>query len=113
MLTQCSSGWLALWAGFAWFSPTERGQVGSERCSDSVVPLSYVSRDGRIAVCGLNAVHDVIAGMSGKQKGWTATLVSDARAKALIELRSSPPDIRGNGPEEAEEVSDATFRPDH
>jgi hypothetical protein len=33
------------------------------------VPLKYISRDGRIAVCDLNVVHHVIAGDERKTGG--------------------------------------------
>jgi len=44
--------------------------------------------------------------MSGKREGCTALIVYEPLSQTFIEPRSTPPEARGNGADEAEAVSD-------
>ena len=71
-----------------------------------MMPFSYLDKSGASAYCDLDAVTDVALGYSGVRAGWTATLIYVPQQNAFVELRSSPPDVRGNSSEEAVEVGD-------
>lgn len=71
-----------------------------------MMPCDYKALNGTTMKLDLDAVYDVALGYSARQKGWTATLVFDPATSSFVELRSSPPDYRGNSVEEAEEVTD-------
>ena len=65
----------------------------------------YNALDGSMKRLNLDAVFDVALGYSDRRPGWTATLVYDPGSEAFVELRSSPPDLRGSSADEAEEVT--------
>jgi hypothetical protein len=69
-----------------------------------LVPCRYLSKDGTFQVLDLDAVFDLVCGSSGRGPNWTATIVYVPAKRTFVELRSSPPDVRGNSTEEAEEV---------
>lgn len=69
-----------------------------------MMPCSYVSLSKAQRTLDLDSVTDVVLGYSGRRSGWTATLVFDPESGVFVELRSAPPDIRGNSADEAEEV---------
>ncbi len=71
-----------------------------------MMPCKFTAIDGSVRELDLDAVFDVVLGYSGRRAKWTATIVYDQNRKAFIELRSAPPDYRGNSAEEAEEISD-------
>lgn len=71
------------------------------------MPCDYVAIDGSIKPFDLDLVIDIADGYSGKKNGWSALLIFLPKEGAFVELRSSPPDVRGNGPSEQEEVDDA------
>lgn len=58
--------------------------------------------NGDIKNLDLNLVYDVAIGYSTKRNKWTSTIVYDIFTKSFVELRSSPPDYKGNSLEEAE-----------
>lgn len=69
-----------------------------------MMPCSYMSLTKVQRTLDLDSVIDVALGYSGRRSGWTATLVFDHESGAFVELRSAPPDVRGNSADEAEEV---------
>jgi hypothetical protein len=69
-----------------------------------MMPCSYVSLSKVQRTLDLDSVVDVALGYSSRRSGWTATLVFDPESGAFVELRSAPPDVRGNSADEAEEV---------
>lgn len=70
------------------------------------MPGTYQSKDGSEKSFDLDTVIDVVRGYSGQQPGWTALIVFLPKEEVFVELRSSPPDIRGNSRGEEEEVSE-------
>ena len=54
----------------------------------------------------LQAVIDFVAGSSGKRPSWKALVVYVPNERCFVELRDSPPDLRGNSQSEAEEVTE-------
>ena len=71
-----------------------------------MMPCKYLMANGATGVLDLDAVYDIINGWSGKRADWTALIVFDAKSSSFIELRSSPPDVRGGSADEAEAVLD-------
>ncbi len=71
-----------------------------------MMPCNFAALDGSIQELDLDSVIDVVLGYSAHRQEWTATVVFDPATGSFIELRSAPPDYRGNSAEEAEEVSD-------
>ena len=71
------------------------------------MPCDYVTLEGRSDVLDLDAVHDVVGGRSGKRAEWSALIVFDPKSSSFVELRSSPPDIRGGSADEAEAVTES------
>jgi len=71
-----------------------------------MIPCNFTALDGSAQELDLDSVFDVVLGYSTQRSGWTATVVFDPTRGSFIELRSAPPDYRGNSSEEAEEVSD-------
>jgi len=69
-----------------------------------MMPCSYTSLTKVQRTLDLDSVVDVVLGYSGRRSGWTATLVFDPESGTFVELRSAPPDVRGNSADEAEEV---------
>ena len=69
-----------------------------------MMPGDFVAIDGTTKYFDLDNVYDIVRGFSGKRKGWTSLVVYEPTHDVFIELRSSPPDIRGNSMGEAEEV---------
>ena len=69
-----------------------------------MMPCSYMSLNKVWRNLDLDSVIDVVLGYSGIRSGWTSTLVFDPESGAFVELRSAPPDVRGNSADEAEEV---------
>ncbi len=71
-----------------------------------MMPCEYTALDGSLRELDLDSVFDVVLGYSARRVEWTATVVYDPASESFVELRSSPPDFRGNSEEEAEEISD-------
>jgi hypothetical protein len=72
-----------------------------------MMPCSYISLTKVQRTLDLDSVIDVALGYSSRRPRWTATLVFDPESEAFVELRSAPPDVRGNSADEAEEVDAA------
>lgn len=70
-----------------------------------MIPSDYQTADGATRYFDLDAVKEVVRGYSAKQPGWTSIVVYYPKDDVFIELRSSPPDIRGNSKDEAEEIT--------
>lgn len=68
------------------------------------MPSDFVAVDGTTKSFDLDNVYEIVRGFSGMRRGWTSLVVYEPTHGAFIELRSSPPDIRGNSKDEAEEV---------
>jgi len=68
------------------------------------MPCKYDSLSGDRRTTDLDLVVDIVRGYSAKRPQWAATLIFDPESRAFIELRDSPPDVRGNSEDEAEEV---------
>jgi hypothetical protein len=68
--------------------------------------VKYTAIDGSAVIFDLDAVTDVVKGYSQVIRGWQSLIVYDCRTKVFIELRSSPPDIKGNSADEAGQVSE-------
>jgi hypothetical protein len=81
----------------------ENGHVPSEGDA-RMMPSDYVMLDGKSGTLDLDAVYDVVGGESGKRDGWSALIVFDPASGNFVELRSSPPDVRGGSADEAEAV---------
>jgi hypothetical protein len=64
----------------------------------------FVALDGTKKTFDLDEVVEVVRAFSGTHEGWTSLVVYEPTHDAFIELRSSPPDIRGISKDEAEEV---------
>lgn len=75
-----------------------------------MIPCEYSALDGSVKVLDLDTVFDVVLGYSARRTQWAATIVFNPGSGSFVELRSSPPDYRGNSREEAEEVSDRYVR---
>lgn len=73
-----------------------------------MMPSDFIAADGTIKTFDLDNVYEIIRGFSEMRKGWTSLVIYEPTHRAFIELRSSPPDIRGTSQDEAEEVS-ATY----
>ena len=69
-----------------------------------MMPGDFIAIDGTTKSFDLDNVYRIVRGFSGKCKGWTSSVVYEPTHDVFIELRSSPPDIRGNSKDEAEEV---------
>jgi len=72
------------------------------------MPSDYLARDGSKRDFDLDTVFEIVGGYSNRRKGWTAILVYVPETRAFVEVRSSPPDVRGECNDEAEEV-DASY----
>jgi hypothetical protein len=74
----------------------------------------YAALDGSSVKFDLDDVVDVVKGYSEYKQGWNSLIVYSASTDSFIELRSSPPDYKGNSNEEAQEVTEQyvcdTFR---
>ena len=70
------------------------------------MPCDYLAKDGSRKDFDLDAVFDLVSGYSKRRKEWTALLIYVPATRAFVELRSAPPDVRGNSPSEEEEVDD-------
>ena len=70
-----------------------------------MMPCKYRGIDGVERILDLDSVIDIAKFPSKKKKGWEALIVYDPVSKSFVELRDSPPDIRGNSKDEAEEVT--------
>ncbi|GHC99132.1 hypothetical protein GCM10007320_55450 [Pseudorhodoferax aquiterrae] len=66
----------------------------------------YRSLDGSTVAFDLDDVVQVAKGYSQLKKGWHSFIVYDVPTRAFIELRSSPPDYKGNSADEVEEVTE-------
>ena len=71
-----------------------------------MIPCKYTGLDGSIRVLDLDTVVDVVKGASLRKAGWKALIVYDEITNALVELRDSPEDYRGNSQDEAEQVTE-------
>jgi hypothetical protein len=69
------------------------------------MPSDFVAFDRSTKTFDLDTVTMIARGFSGKRHGWTGTIVYEPGHDTMIELRSSPPDVRGGSDDEAEEVS--------
>jgi hypothetical protein len=68
--------------------------------------FDYVTSDGSVIASDLDAVIAVLRSpQSGVRRAWTAMIVFVPATGAFVELRSSPPNVRGDSQSEAEEVS--------
>ena len=72
-----------------------------------MMPAKYIAIDGSTKSFDLDVVVDCVEGDSPKRKGWTGLVVYDSAHDVFIELRDSPPDVRGNSISECEEISSA------
>ena len=70
-----------------------------------MMPAKYIAADGSEKNFDLDAVIDCIEGVSSKRVGWNSLIVYYPTHDVFIELRDSPPDIRGNSISECEEIS--------
>lgn len=70
-----------------------------------MMPGRYLASDGSTKNFDLDAVVDCIEGGSPRRKGWAALVVYDPTHDVFIELRDSPPDVRGISQSECEEIS--------
>lgn len=64
----------------------------------------YIALDGSIVAFDLDDVVPVVKGYSRLKAGWQSFIVYNVPTRAFLELRSSPPDYRGNSADEVEEV---------
>jgi len=71
-----------------------------------MMPCDFLTLDGGSSVLDLDSVYDIVNGPSGKRAGWSALIIFDPQSDGFIELRSSPPDVRGASADEAEAVTD-------
>ncbi|MCF8069328.1 MAG: hypothetical protein K9L30_12150 [Desulfobacterales bacterium] len=70
-----------------------------------MMPCKYLGIDGVEKMLDLDNVVDIVRGDSKKKIGWSALIVFDPSSKTFVELRDSPPDVKGNSEDEAEEVT--------
>jgi hypothetical protein len=57
-------------------------------------------------VFDLDDIVEVVKGYSKIKGGWHSLVVYDVPTHSFVELRSSPPDYKGNSADEAEEVTE-------
>lgn len=69
------------------------------------MPCPYTALDGSRESLDLDSVVDVVRGKSLYRPDWQALVVYLPSSSRFIELRDSPPDVRGNSRDEAVEVS--------
>tara|TARA_B100001093_G_scaffold251912_1_gene241194 strand:- start:351 stop:656 length:306 start_codon:yes stop_codon:yes gene_type:complete len=69
-----------------------------------MMPAKYTKLDRSESVFDLDIAYAVIRGYSKQKPTWTCNVVFDSESQSFIELRSSPPDIRGNCGDEAIEL---------
>lgn len=69
-----------------------------------MMPGTYRNLVGETATFDLDAVVRVVSGWSGRRPGWQAYVVYLPHLQKFVELQSTPPDVRGNSADEAEEV---------
>lgn len=67
---------------------------------------TYLDAAGIERDCDLDALKVVARGVSLIRQGWSGLLAFYPATRAFIELRSSPPNIRGDSKDEATEVDD-------
>lgn len=65
---------------------------------------TYIDSNGVQRDCDLDALKVLARGGSQIRHGWSGLLAFDPQNGALIELRSSPPNIRGDSQGEASQV---------
>lgn len=70
-----------------------------------MMPAKFVAIDSTIKSFDLDNVYDIIQGYSGKLPQWTSLVMYEPIHDTLVEARSAPPDIRGGGAEETEEIT--------
>lgn len=75
-----------------------------------MTPDKYTALNGQEVAYDLDDVVRVVKGYSRIRQGWPSLIVYDGAARSLVELRSSPPDYKGNSAEEAEEVTEQYVR---
>lgn len=66
----------------------------------------YTALDGGTVSFDLDDVVEVAKGFSQLKEGWHSFIVYNVPTRSLVELRSSPPDYKGNSADEAEEVTE-------
>lgn len=66
----------------------------------------YWGFNGVTVAYDLNDVVEVVKGFSQIKRGWQSFIVYNVPTRSFIELRSAPPDHKGNSADEAEEVTD-------
>lgn len=66
----------------------------------------YKALDGSTVAFVLDGVVEVVKGYSQLKQGWQSFIVYNVPTRSFIELRSSPPDYKGNSADEAEEVTE-------
>lgn len=71
-----------------------------------MMPSDFVGLDGKTHEFDLDAVHRLVRGYSKQRPEWTSSVVYEPKKKTLIEVRSSPQDIRGGSADEAQEVTE-------
>lgn len=65
---------------------------------------TYIDLNGVQRDCDLDALKVIARGDSNIRHGWSGLLAFNPSNGALIELRSSPPNIRGDSQDEASQV---------
>ena len=71
------------------------------------MPCKYIGVDGTEKSLDLDNVIDIARGPSKRKPGWIALIVFEPDSRDFVELRDSPPDVKGNSKDEAEEVTAA------
>ena len=66
----------------------------------------YTALDGATVVFDLDDVVEVVKGYSQLKRGWQSLIVYNVSTRSFVELRSSPPDYKGNSADEAAEVTE-------
>jgi len=69
------------------------------------MPCKFMSLNGKELVTDLDRVIGLLEGYLSHKQGWIALIVYDPIMKKFIELRDSPPDIKGNSKSECVEVT--------
>jgi len=71
-----------------------------------MMPAVYLTLKGTKKSFDLDAAIRFVAGQSGKRPDWQALVVYAPANGCFVELRDSPPDLRGNSKSESEEVTE-------
>jgi hypothetical protein len=71
-----------------------------------VMQDEYRALDGSTVAFDLDDVVHVVKGYSRLKQGWQSFIVYVVPTRSFLELRSSPPDYKGNSADEVEEVTE-------